>query len=80
MIGLALNHAIFFHEIMKDVGTAYKLCKAAFDIAIDNMEEVKDEHYKDTCIIIQLMKDNLMLWQNQLPADFEMEEKDKKKK
>ena len=62
MLGLALNHAIFFHEIMKDVVSAYKLAKSAFDVAIDNMDDVKDESYKDTCILIQLMKDNLMLW------------------
>ena len=62
MLGLALNHAIFFHEIMKDVVSAYKLAKAAFDVAIDNMDTVNDESYKDTCILIQLMKDNLMLW------------------
>ena len=62
IIGLALNQAIFFFEIMKDVSTAYKVCKAAFDLAIDNMDELNDEGYKDTCIIIQLMKDNLLIW------------------
>ena len=64
-LGLNLNLAIFFKDIMSDCPKAYKLAKETFDAAIDEMDTVKDEHHKDACLTMQLIKNNMMTWQQE---------------
>jgi len=61
-LGLALNFSVFYYEIMGDPEEACKLAKNAFDEAIVNVETLSDEKYKDSTLIMQLLRDNLTLW------------------
>ena len=61
-LGLALNLCIFYYEIMDDKPKAMQLAKKTFDAALDEIDNVKDEHHKDACLTMQLIKDNLTIW------------------
>ena len=41
---------------------ACELAKAAFDDAIAELDTLDEESYKDSTLIMQLLRDNLTLW------------------
>jgi len=61
-LGLALNFSVFHYEIMNDGPKACELAKGAFDDAIAELDSLKEDSYKDSTLIMQLLRDNLTLW------------------
>lgn len=61
-LGLALNYSVCHYEIMKEPTKACELAKAAFDSAIEKLDTLNDASYKDSTLIMQLLRDNLTLW------------------
>jgi len=61
-LGLALNFSVFYYEICEKKVDACDLAKTAFDTAIDHLDTLSEEAYKDSTLIMQLLKDNLTLW------------------
>ena len=61
-LGLALNFSVFHYEIMNSPEKACKLAKSAFDDAIAELDNLTEESYKDSTLIMQLLRDNLTLW------------------
>ena len=62
-LGLALNFSVFFYEIKNAPEVACKRAKQAFDDAIQELDDnVSKESYKDSTLIMQLLRDNLTLW------------------
>lgn len=61
-LGLALNYSVCFYEILKDQKKACDLAKKAFDEAISKLDKLQERDYKDSTLIMQLLRDNLTLW------------------
>merc|ERR1711868_155054 len=61
-LGLALNYSVFYYEILNDPNEACSLAKSAFDDAIAELDTLSEECYKDSTLIMQLLRDNLTLW------------------
>jgi len=61
-LGLALNFSVFYYEIRGDHGKACELAKKAFDDAIAELDTLSEDSYKDSTLIMQLLRDNLTLW------------------
>lgn len=61
-LGLALNYSVCYYEILKQPEKACALAKEAFDAAIQKLDSLTDESYKDSTLIMQLLRDNLTLW------------------
>jgi len=61
-LGLALNYSVCYYEILKDKKKACQLAKDAFDEAISKLDKLEEADYKDSTLIMQLLRDNLTLW------------------
>ncbi|MQL88483.1 hypothetical protein Taro_021041 [Colocasia esculenta] len=68
-LGLALNFSVFYYEIMNSPERACHLAKQAFDEAIAELDSLNEESYKDSTLIMQLLRDNLTLWTSDLPDE-----------
>lgn len=74
-LGLALNFSVFYYEIMNSPDRACHLAKQAFDDAIAELDTLNEESYKDSTLIMQLLRDNLTLWTSDMQDPDKPEEK-----
>jgi len=70
-LGLALNYSVFYYEILNNPEQACNLAKTAFDDAIAELDTLSEESYKDSTLIMQLLRDNLTLWTSDTQAEDE---------
>ncbi|XP_057541470.1 14-3-3-like protein B [Amaranthus tricolor] len=70
-LGLALNFSVFYYEILNSPERACHLAKQAFDEAISELDTLNEDSYKDSTLIMQLLRDNLTLWTSDIPEEGE---------
>ncbi|KAH7279056.1 hypothetical protein KP509_37G003300 [Ceratopteris richardii] len=68
-LGLALNFSVFYYEILNSPDRACEMAKQSFDEAIAEMDTIGEESYKDSTLIMQLLRDNLTLWTSDMQSD-----------
>merc|ERR1712076_145049 len=61
-LGLALNFSVFQYEVLQNPDEACKMARTAFEDAIAELDNVAEDSYKDSTLIMQLLRDNLTLW------------------
>jgi len=64
-LGLALNFSVFYYEVMKDQKKACELAEEALQSALDKIDEISEEDFRDAKSIIELLKENLTLWKDE---------------
>jgi len=60
---------VFYYEILNSAERACRLAKAAFDDAIAELDTLSEESYKDSTLIMQLLRDNLTLWTSDMQGE-----------
>ena len=70
-LGLALNYSVFFYEIKGLKEEACIIAKKAFDESLKVLDNLEKSKPKDTILIIQLLKENLILWSNEMNEEEE---------
>jgi len=73
-LGLVLNFSVFYYEIQNKPDEACELAKKAFDDAIAELDGLKEDTYKDSTLIMQLLRDNLTLWTSAKEQDDEVQD------
>jgi len=68
-LGLALNFSVFYYETLNSPDRACQLAKQAFDDAIAELDSLSEDSYKDSTLIMQLLRDNLTLWTSDMSTD-----------
>merc|ERR1712063_178281 len=68
-LGLALNYSVFLYEIANEPEKACSVAKQAFDNAISELDSLTEESYRDSTLIMQLLRDNLTLWTSDMGND-----------
>ena len=68
-LGLALNFSVFYYEILDSPEKACRLAKKAFDGAVGDLEKSSESQFKESALILQLLRDNLTLWTSEMQED-----------
>ena len=61
--------SVFYYEILKSPEKIGSRAKTAFDGAIAELDTLSEESYKDSTLIMQLLRDNLTLWTSDTQGD-----------
>ena len=64
-LGLALNFSVFHYEVMKNHKAACELADTALQQALDKIDELEEDDFRDAKSIIELLKENLTLWKEE---------------
>ena len=64
-LGLALNFSVFHYEVMKNHKAACDLADQALQEALDKIDELEEDDFRDAKSIIELLKENLTLWKEE---------------
>ena len=68
-LGLALNFSVFHYEVMKNHKQACELADSALTDALDKIDELQEDDFRDAKSIIELLKENLTLWKEEEEDD-----------
>jgi len=68
LLGLSLNYSVFLYEIKNSEKKAIKLAKEAYDLALQNIEGLKQAHNRDSLMIMQLIRANMASWNGQVAS------------
>merc|ERR1712083_763730 len=64
-LGLALNFSVFHYEVMKSHKAACDLADKSLQDALDKIDELEEDDFRDAKSIIELLKENLTLWKEE---------------
>ena len=73
-LGLALNFSVFHYEVMKNHSAACDLADKALQEALDKIDELEEEDFRDAKSIIELLKENLTLWKEEEEGDNQIDD------
>lgn len=73
-LGLALNFSVFHYEVMKNHKAACELADKALQEALDKIDELEEDDFRDAKSIIELLKENLTLWKEEEDGDNQIDD------
>jgi 14-3-3 protein epsilon len=70
-LGLLLNYSVASFELFNDYKTACGMLKTAFSKAVLRLDDLSPAEFTDSILLLQLMRDNLLLWTTMVAAENE---------
>ncbi|KAF8468126.1 14-3-3-like protein [Russula ochroleuca] len=67
--GLALNFSVYFHDVYGSPDRACHLAKHAFDEAVGAMHATPEHTFRDSLMILHLLRDDIILWSAEMLRD-----------
>jgi len=61
-LGLALNYSVCQYEVFQNPDEACRIARTAFEDAMAELDNIEGDSYRDSTLIMQLLRDNLTLW------------------
>ena len=66
-----VSSLVFLFQVLNNPDEACKMARQAFEDAIAELDNVSEDSYKDSTLIMQLLRDNLTLWTSDQGQDGE---------
>ena len=70
-ISVVLNYAIFLYEIKKDKKNGFDIAQKTFRESMKFFDDLEKPKYRDTLLIIQLLKENIIFWNSEMSEEEE---------
>ena len=65
-VSVALNYAIFLYETKKDKKNGFDIAQNTFKESMKFIDDLEKPKYRDTLLIIQLLKENIIFWNSEM--------------
>ena len=65
---------MFNYEVLKDHAKACELADNALQSALDKIDELEEDDFRDAKSIIELLKENLTLWKEEEEGDNQIDD------
>ena len=65
---------MFNYEVLKDHAKACELADNALQQALDKIDELEEDDFRDAKSIIELLKENLTLWKEEEEGDNQIDD------
>ena len=65
-VSVALNYAIFLYETKKDKKSGFDIAQNTFKESMKFIDDLEKPKYRDTLLIIQLLKENIIFWNSEM--------------
>ena len=65
-VSVALNYAIFLYETKKDKKSGFDIAQNNFKESMKFIDDLEKPKYRDTLLIIQLLKENIIFWNSEM--------------
>ena len=70
-VSVALNYAIFLYETKKDKKNGFDIAQNTFKESMKFIEDLEKPKFRDTLLIIQLLKENIIFWNSEMGEEEE---------
>ena len=61
-LSLALNFSVFNYEILKNQAKASEIASNALEQALDKIDEIEEDNFREINSTIYVLRENLSLW------------------
>lgn len=68
-LGLCLNYSVFYYEVLKNHEEGTYIARQGFEEAVKLIDDLDKNKVKDAISIIQILKENLILWTSEMHDD-----------
>ena len=68
-LGLALNFSVYYHDVYGSPDRACHLAKHAFDEAVGAMHATPEHTFRDSLMILHLLRDDIISWSAEMLQD-----------
>ncbi|EFC37940.1 predicted protein [Naegleria gruberi] len=73
-LSLIISLVVYYSDVLKDKKKAIEMAQSEFDKAIPEVDYLSDEWYREAILLLQILKDNIIMWSCELEELEELEE------